>query len=72
MTRDQIAEHYVARYTPDNLVVSAAGRLDHDEVVELTRPVLRRRARQCWHGRPQPARLPGPAGPEVGAGPGSR
>ena len=25
------------RYGPENLVVAAAGRLDHDEVVELTR-----------------------------------
>src|ERR1017187_114477 len=36
ITREQIAEHYVARYTPDNLVVAAAGRVDHDQVVELT------------------------------------
>ena len=27
----------MARYTPDNLVVAAAGSLDHDEVVELAR-----------------------------------
>jgi predicted Zn-dependent peptidase len=31
----RIAEHYRARYTPDNLVVAAAGNLDHDKVVEL-------------------------------------
>src|ERR1700691_3296261 len=36
ITRDRIAEHYAARYTPDNLVIAAAGRLDHDYVVELT------------------------------------
>jgi predicted Zn-dependent peptidase len=35
ITRDRIAEHYRARYTPDNLVVAAAGSLDHDRVVEL-------------------------------------
>jgi predicted Zn-dependent peptidase len=44
ITRDQIAAHYTAKYTPDHLVVAAAGRVDHDEVVELTRrafePVL--------------------------------
>jgi predicted Zn-dependent peptidase len=44
ITRDQIAEHYAAKYTPDHLVVAASGRVDHDEVVELTRaafePVL--------------------------------
>ena len=36
ITRDQIAAHYAAKYTPDHLVVAAAGRVDHDEVVELT------------------------------------
>jgi predicted Zn-dependent peptidase len=34
ITRDQVAEHYRARYTPDHLVVAAAGRLDHDAVVQ--------------------------------------
>jgi predicted Zn-dependent peptidase len=37
ISRDRIAEHYRARYTPDNLVVAAAGSLDHERVVELTR-----------------------------------
>ena len=36
ITRDRIAEHYRARYTPDQLVVAAAGNLDHEQVVELT------------------------------------
>ena len=36
ISRDRIAEHYRARYTPDNLVVAAAGSLDHERVVELT------------------------------------
>jgi predicted Zn-dependent peptidase len=44
ITRDQIQEHYVARYTPPNLVVAAAGNLDHEAVVEAVRkafaPVL--------------------------------
>jgi predicted Zn-dependent peptidase len=35
ITRAQVAEHYAARYKPDNLVVAAAGSLDHDEVVAL-------------------------------------
>src|SRR5271156_4886144 len=34
ITRDQIFEHYQARYTPPNIVVAAAGNLDHDMVVE--------------------------------------
>jgi predicted Zn-dependent peptidase len=33
ITRDQINEHYVTRYTPPKLVVAAAGNLDHDTVV---------------------------------------
>src|SRR5712691_691311 len=74
IARDQIAEHYEARYTPDNLVVAAAGRLDHDEVVELTRRhfglALENSARA--EASPAPARLPGPAGPEVGSGTGVR
>lgn len=35
ITRDQIYEHYQARYTPEHLVVSAAGNLDHGHVTEL-------------------------------------
>ena len=37
ITRDQIFEHYQARYTSEHLVVAAAGNLDHDAVVELVR-----------------------------------
>jgi len=37
ITRDQIVEHYLARYRPENLVVAAAGSLDHAEVVEHAR-----------------------------------
>ncbi len=35
ITRDQINEHYADRYTPPHLVISAAGNLDHDTVVQL-------------------------------------
>ncbi len=35
ITRDQIVEHYQARYTPKDVVVAAAGNLDHDTVVQL-------------------------------------
>src|SRR5215470_727609 len=70
ITRDQIAEHYVARYSPENLVVAAAGRLDHNEVVELT---AERFANVLKRGTlAAPPRLPGPAGPDVGAGRGVR
>jgi predicted Zn-dependent peptidase len=48
ITRDQIFEHYQARYTPEHLVVAAAGNLDHDTVVRLVAeafgPVLDRAA----------------------------
>src|SRR5260370_40280216 len=59
ITRAQIAEHYAARYKPENLVVAAAGRLDHAEVVGLTRaafgPVL------TGDAEPVPPRVPGAA-----------
>jgi predicted Zn-dependent peptidase len=49
ITRDQIAEHYRARYTPDHLVVAAAGRLDHDTVVQRApRPARGRAAGSGW------------------------
>jgi len=69
ISRDQIAEHYAARYSPENLVVAAAGRLDHDEVVELVGQSF---ARALGNAEPAPPRLPGQAGPQVGAGTGVR
>jgi predicted Zn-dependent peptidase len=35
ISRDKIAEHYRARYTPDSLVIAAAGSLEHETVVAL-------------------------------------
>jgi predicted Zn-dependent peptidase len=70
ISRSQIADHYAARYTPQNLVVAAAGRFDHEEVVELNRGCF---APAVTEGAaPMPPRLPGPAGPEVGSGTGVR
>ena len=44
ITREQISEHYAARYRPPDLVVAAAGNVDHDSVAEQVRrafgPVL--------------------------------
>ena len=59
ITRDQIAEHYRARYTPDHLVVAAAGRLDHDAVVRQAEQAFR----HVLDGAAQPAapRLAGAA-----------
>jgi predicted Zn-dependent peptidase len=58
ISRDRIAEHYHARYTPDSLVVAAAGNLSHEGVVELVRaafgPALQRSAAE-----PAPPRLTG-------------
>jgi predicted Zn-dependent peptidase len=69
ITRDQIFEHYQARYTPEHLVVAAAGNLDHDTVVELVRQafgdVLAPRATT----EPAPARLAGDQpGSQAGVG----
>jgi predicted Zn-dependent peptidase len=58
ISRDRIAEHYHARYTPGSLVVAAAGNLSHEGVVELVRaafgPALERSAAE-----PAPPRLTG-------------
>jgi predicted Zn-dependent peptidase len=68
ITRDQIAEHYLARYTAENLVVAAAGSLDHAEVVEHAREAFG----IALSGDAEPAspRLagPGPRGAPAGTG----
>src|SRR5579871_1036926 len=71
LTRDQIDEHYRARYTPEHLVVAAAGNLDHDSVTGLVAesfgPALDRVA------EPAPPRLNGRApGERLAAGTGAR
>jgi predicted Zn-dependent peptidase len=35
ITREQISEHYAARYLPPDLVLAAAGNVDHGQVTEL-------------------------------------
>jgi predicted Zn-dependent peptidase len=37
ITRDQIADHYAARYTPPDLVVAVAGNAGHDVVIRRVR-----------------------------------
>jgi predicted Zn-dependent peptidase len=68
ITREQIAEHYAARYTPDHLVIAAAGSLEHAAVVELAR----RGFGQALSGDAGPVlpRLapPGPSRSEAGTG----
>jgi predicted Zn-dependent peptidase len=65
ITREQIADHYAARYGPEHLVVAVAGGVDHDKLVALAaeafRPVLR-------DASPQPPRLSGPGVAEPGTG----
>jgi predicted Zn-dependent peptidase len=68
ITRAQIAEHYKARYLPDNLVVAAAGNLEHEQVVDLTRQSFG--AVLTGDVAPVPPRLGGSA--PVGAGTGVR
>jgi predicted Zn-dependent peptidase len=58
ITRARIVEHYGARYTPDNLVIAAAGSLDHDKVVELVREAFG--AVAAGDAQPAPPRVPGP------------
>jgi len=57
--RDEIADYHSGRYTAGNLVVSAAGHLDHDEIVELTRR----------HLSPPPGAANGAAADELEPGP---
>src|SRR6202049_3472491 len=69
VAREQIAEHYHARYTPPNLVVAAAGNLEHGRVAEAVRQSFS----HVLTGDPAPAgpRLGGSAGVAV-AGTGVR
>jgi predicted Zn-dependent peptidase len=53
----RIAEHYRVRYTPDSLVVAAAGNLDHDRVVELAAAAFETALDAAT--APAPARLDG-------------
>ena len=39
--REAVWEHYQRFYTPDELVITAAGSLDHDEVCDLVLDALR-------------------------------
>ncbi len=67
ISRAQIAEHYRAKYTPGNLVLAAAGNLDHEQVVGLASAAFGDAL--AGHGSPEPARLTGPdAGTGTGAG----
>jgi predicted Zn-dependent peptidase len=75
--RDQIAEHYYARYTSPHLVVAAAGNLRHEVVVDLVRQAFAGvTAGDAAHLNPAPPRVgghylvrprgSGPPGPAAG------
>jgi predicted Zn-dependent peptidase len=70
ITRSQISEHYAERYKPENLVVAAAGSLEHEQVVELTRAAFG--AALSGAATPLPPRLPSSDAVEAATGTGIR
>jgi predicted Zn-dependent peptidase len=57
LTRDQIHGYYQARYRPENIVVAAAGNVDHDSVVRLVQAAFGRAGfLSDTFGRPLPPR----------------
>ncbi|MDO4258687.1 MAG: pitrilysin family protein [Actinomycetaceae bacterium] len=40
ISRDDVWDHYRASYTPDNLVIAAAGHVDHEHLIELVQSGL--------------------------------
>jgi predicted Zn-dependent peptidase len=71
ITREQIAEHYAAKYTPPDLVVAVAGNIVHAEVVEHVRRAFGDVLARNPGAAPAPPRLPGPQ-PTTPAGTGVR
>ena len=69
ITRDQIFEHYQARYTPPHLVVSAAGNLDHDLVVAAVQAAFGSALADSGGAQPAPPRLRDAGGLWDGYGP---
>jgi predicted Zn-dependent peptidase len=69
ITREQIYEHYVARYTPPYLVIAAAGNLDHDAVVASVEAAFGPVLTDFADAEPAPARLRGSGGLWDGYGP---
>ena len=51
-----IAAYHDARYVPSNIVVAAAGNVEHDRIVELVEGALRRRGRRTPRPSPSPRR----------------
>jgi predicted Zn-dependent peptidase len=70
ISRARIAEHYRARYTPDSMVIAAAGNLEHDRVVELTAAAFGAALAESARSGVSPA-LPRLGGPAAGTATGS-
>src|SRR6516165_11866310 len=69
ITREQILEHYVARYTPPHLVVAAAGNVDHDAMVAGVRAAFGPALSGFGAAEPAGPRLRGSGGLWDGYGP---
>ena len=69
ITREQIHEHYVARYTPPHLVVAAAGNVEHDAVVAGVRAAFGPALSGFGAAEPAEPRLRGSGGLWDGYGP---
>ncbi|HEY0938445.1 MAG TPA: pitrilysin family protein [Trebonia sp.] len=69
ITREQIFEHYRARYTPPHLVVSAAGNLDHDLLVAAVQAAFGPTLADFGGAQPAPPRLRDAGGLWDGYGP---
>jgi len=69
ITREQIFEHYRARYTPPHLVVAAAGNLDHDTVVAAVQAAFAHVLADFAGAAPAPPRLRDAGGLWDGYGP---
>jgi predicted Zn-dependent peptidase len=72
ITREQIYEHYRARYTPQHLVIAAAGNLDHDMVVALVRVAFGDALDAAGSAQPAPPRLNSGGGFGAQAGTGTK
>ena len=58
--RDEVVEYWRDRYSPSNLVVAAAGNIDHDELVEgVSRRVEMSGGRKTLRGGSKPESSPG-------------
>jgi predicted Zn-dependent peptidase len=73
VTREQLAAFHAERYTPESIVIAAAGSVDHDELVTLARGVEAARAAAngsaaVLAGVPEPLLAPGAPdfGPRIG------